>query len=120
MASNELSDVTWEKTKLPDTMSRNHLESVNATMLALTSAVFLARVATRIYKQKKFELQDFFCCLSYICYIAMVVMYFYENEPLYRAEGVQRGEIKPYPDLRKSSSSWSLTVGTSVDSITIF
>ncbi|KAI1674362.1 hypothetical protein L13192_01109 [Pyrenophora tritici-repentis] len=99
MTTDELSDVAWDKTKVPATMGRGHLDRVNSFMLALTSIVFLARVATRITKHKKFELQDFFCCLSYVCYVAMVVMYFNENGPLYRAESVQRGEIAPYPDI---------------------
>ncbi|KAF2131846.1 hypothetical protein P153DRAFT_373712 [Dothidotthia symphoricarpi CBS 119687] len=98
MSSDDLSDVAWDKTDLPATMSRGQLEGVNTVMLALTSLVFVARVLIRVTK-RNFEMHDFFCYLSYICYLAMWVMYLKENGPLYRAEGMQRGEIPPYPDI---------------------
>jgi hypothetical protein len=100
MTSEQLADVTWDKKAPPETMSRRELEVINNSMLSLTSVVFVARVITRLCKRKSFELQDFFCCLSYLCYMAMLVMFFRENDPLYRAERVQRGESPLYPQLR--------------------
>ncbi|KAF2004706.1 hypothetical protein P154DRAFT_519182 [Amniculicola lignicola CBS 123094] len=99
MSSKDLNDVTWDKKALPDTMSRGHLEGVNTAMLVLTSLIFVARVVARFTHRMPFELHDFFCWFSYVCYVAMVVMFFKENSPLYRAEAVQRGEIPIYPEL---------------------
>ncbi|KAF1843358.1 uncharacterized protein K460DRAFT_143935 [Cucurbitaria berberidis CBS 394.84] len=99
MSSDSLSNVTWDKTGPPPTMSRSHLERVNTAMLSLTSLFFVSRIIVRVTKRKPFELHDFFCCFSYICYVAMCVMYFKENGPLYRAESVQRGETAPYPEI---------------------
>jgi len=100
MTSQQLADVTWDKNAPPATMSRRELEGINIAMLSLTSLVFVARIAIRLCKRRTFELQDFFCCLSYIFYVAMLVMFFKENDPLYRAERVQRGEAPLYPGLR--------------------
>ncbi|KAH6865672.1 hypothetical protein BKA58DRAFT_461582 [Alternaria rosae] len=99
MTSQQLADVTWDKTTPPATMSRRELEGISIAMLTLTSLVFVARIVTRVSKRRTFELQDFFCYLSYICYVAMLVMFFKENDPLYRAERVQRGEAPLYPEL---------------------
>jgi hypothetical protein len=103
MGSDNLTNVEWSKTELPATTPKNQLERVHAAMLALTSLVFVARIAVRLFKRKLFELQDFFIALSYVCYVAMVVMYFEELDPLYRAEGVQRGEIPPYASICEQS-----------------
>jgi len=100
MTSQQLADVTWDKNAPPATMSRRELEGINIAMLTLTSLVFIARIAIRLSKRRTFELQDFFCCLSYLFYVAMLVMFFKENDPLYRAERVQRGEAPLYPGLR--------------------
>lgn len=105
MNSVDLSNVTWDKTELPATMSRSQLEGTNTAMLALTSLFVVVRVAVRVTKRKPFELHDFFCYASYICYVAMWIMYFKENDPLYRAEGVQRGEIPPYPEIRECNQT---------------
>ncbi|KAI4924299.1 uncharacterized protein J4E92_007380 [Alternaria infectoria] len=99
MTSQQLADVTWDKNAPPATMSRRELEGINTAMLTLTSLVFVARIAIRLSKRRTFELQDFFCCLSYLFYVAMLVMFFKENDPLYRAERVQRGEAPLYPGL---------------------
>ncbi|KAI4925521.1 hypothetical protein J4E85_007400 [Alternaria conjuncta] len=99
MTSQQLADVTWDKNAPPATMSRRELEGINTAMLTLTSLVFVARIVIRLSKRRTFELQDFFCCLSYLFYVAMLVMFFKENDPLYRAERVQRGEAPLYPGL---------------------
>lgn len=100
--TDELADVAWDdKTKPPKTMDRTHLEGVNTAMLVLTSLFFVAQLYIRISKRKPYELHAFFCYFSYICYVGMWVMYIEENKPLYRAEGVQRGEIPMYPEIRE-------------------
>lgn len=100
MSSDDLSNAKNAE-QLPATMARSHLDGVNIAMLALTSLLFVCRIVVRINQRKPYELHDFFCQSSFVCYIAMWVMYFRENDPLYRAEGVQRGEIAPYPEIRK-------------------
>jgi hypothetical protein len=83
-------------------MSRIHLEGVNTAMLILTSLFFVAQLVVRVSKRKPFELHALLCYFSYICcYVGMWVMYLKENDPLYRAEGVQRGEIPMYPEVRE-------------------
>jgi hypothetical protein len=101
----ELSDQAWDKVKPPATMNRRRLEGTNTALLVLTSVFFVSRVVVRLARRKRFELHDLFCWLSYICYVCMWVMYRYENDPLYRAEGVQRGEIPPYPNISKSPTT---------------
>lgn len=98
-----LNDVKWDKVKLPATMARSQLEAINIGMLVLTCVVFVTRLVVRVFQRKPYELHDFFCHSAFVCYIAMWVMYFKENDPLYRAEGVQRGEIPPYPEICESS-----------------
>ncbi|KAF2704598.1 hypothetical protein K504DRAFT_507071 [Pleomassaria siparia CBS 279.74] len=94
MGSDNLSEVEWED--LPVTMSRSSLERVNTAMLVLTSLFFVARVLVRVTKRKPFELHDILCYSSYICYVAMWVMYWKEIDPLYKLQAVQRGEAPPY------------------------
>ncbi|KAI4950053.1 hypothetical protein J4E91_004709 [Alternaria rosae] len=108
MTSQQLADVTWDKTTPPATMGRRELEGISTAMLTLTSLVFVARIVTRVSKRRTFEQQDFFCCLSYVCYVAMLVMFFKENDPLYRAERVQRGEAPLYPELLHDAVKLSL------------
>ena len=112
MSAGELSDQAWNKVKPPETMNRRLLEGTNIAMLVVTSVVFVARVAVRLVRRKHFELHDIFCNSSYVLYVCMWVMYHYENDPLYRAEGVQRGEIPPYPEisefLKPSNSTTAL------------
>ena len=95
----------FNKAELPAIMSRKHLVGAQVAMLVLTSLVFVARMAVRVARRKTLELQDFFSVLAYICYIAMVVMNFMELDPLYRTEGVLRGEINPYKWLCEYLSS---------------
>lgn len=102
MSPHSFDDVKWDQDKPPETMPRAQLEGVNIAMMALTCLVFLARLAVRIAQHKAYELHDLFCHFAFICYIVMWVMYFHENDPLYRAEGVQRGEIPPYPEICKN------------------
>ena len=97
-----LNDVKWDKVKLPATMARSQLEAINIGMLVLTCVVFVTRLVVRVFQRKPYELHDFFCHSAFVCYIAMWVMYFKENDPLYRTEGVQRGEIPPYPGICES------------------
>jgi hypothetical protein len=104
-SAGELSDQAWDKVKPPATMNRRRLEGTNTALLVLTSVVFVSRVVVRLARRKRFELHDLFCWLSYICYVCMWVMYRYENDPLYRAEGVQRGEIAPYPKISESPTT---------------
>jgi hypothetical protein len=99
MGSDNLTNVEWSKTKLPATMARGQLEHVHIAMLSLTLLVFVARIVVRMIKSKPFELQDSFISFSYICYIAMVAMYFKELDPRYSAEGVHRGDFAPYPSI---------------------
>jgi hypothetical protein len=109
--SDELSDQAWDGP--PKTMDRHRLESTNIAMFALTSAVFVARVIVRIFKRKQFEWHDFLCVMAYVCYMCMWVMYHYENDPLYRAESAQRGEIpfyvgiSEYNDYVRRHSVWT-------------
>lgn len=101
MSSDSLDGVKWDDVKLPETMPRGHLEGINIAMLTLTAVIFIARIAIRITQRKPYELHDFFCHAAFVCYVAMWVMYWQENDPLWRAEGVQRGEIPVYPEICK-------------------
>lgn len=103
-SSDGLEKVKWDAIKPPATMPRAQLEGMNIAMMALTLIFFIARVAVRASQRKPCELHDFFCHSAFACYLAMWVMYFKENDPLYRAEGVQRGEMAPYPEIRRLSS----------------
>lgn len=82
-------------------MPRAQLDALNIAMMVLTTIVLLARVAVRITQRKPYEQHDLYCHLAFVCYIIMWVMYFEENDPLYRAEGVARGEIPLYPEICK-------------------
>ncbi|KAJ4985185.1 hypothetical protein SVAN01_09321 [Stagonosporopsis vannaccii] len=99
MSSDGLDDVKWDAVKPPATMPRAQLEGVNTAMLVVTSIFFMTRLAVRAYQRKPYELHEFFCHAAFVCYVAMWVMYYKENDPLYRAEGVQRGEMAPYPEI---------------------
>ncbi|EUC36763.1 hypothetical protein COCCADRAFT_87412 [Bipolaris zeicola 26-R-13] len=96
MASSELHDVVWTKTKPPDTLSRSRLDGVNIAMLTLASFIFATRTVLRIVGKKAAEAQDILSYMAYVCYVLMVVMYLQENDPLYRAESVLRGERPAY------------------------
>lgn len=91
----------WEKGYISASMPKTQLECVNTGMMVLTSVVFLTRTVTRFVQRESYELQDFFCSLAFISYVVMWVMYWKENDPLYRIASVQKGEIPPYPDLCK-------------------
>ncbi|KAF2114826.1 hypothetical protein BDV96DRAFT_494291 [Lophiotrema nucula] len=97
MRSDDLDKQKWQA--IPATMNRRRLEGVNTAMLVVTAVFFAARVVVRLVKRKPFELHDVFCYSSFLCYVGMCVMYYKENDPLYRVEGVQRGEIPPYSDI---------------------
>lgn len=99
MSSDRLDDDKWQVEELPATMPRAQLESVNIAMLALTSVIFCTRIVVRAVQRKTYELHDLLCHSAFVCYIAMWIMYFFENDPLYRVEGVQRGETPPYPNI---------------------
>ncbi|XP_014557139.1 hypothetical protein COCVIDRAFT_26150 [Bipolaris victoriae FI3] len=86
MASSELHDVVWTKTKPPDAPSRSRLDGVNIAMLTLASFIFATRTVLRIGGKKATEAQDILSYMAYVCYVLMVVMYLQENDPLYRAE----------------------------------
>jgi hypothetical protein len=96
MTSSDLHDVVWTKAKPPDTLSRSRLDGINIAMLALTSFIFAACTILRIIGKKAREAQDILSYTAYVCYVLMVVMYLQENDPLYRAEGVMRGEKPAY------------------------
>ncbi|KAF1829142.1 hypothetical protein BDW02DRAFT_574258 [Decorospora gaudefroyi] len=98
-SSDNIEKVEWSADQPPVAISRALVERVNVAMLVLTSLVFVSRIAVQITKRKAFDAQEFFCCLSYICFVAMVVMYFMELDPLYRLEDVQRGASPPYPEI---------------------
>jgi len=100
MSTDELSDVSWDEVK-PATMSRRHLEGVNTAMLVLASLAYIARLLVRYCKRKPFESHGFFCGAAFVCFVAMYVMYIRENNPLYRAERVQRGDVPAYAGIRK-------------------
>lgn len=74
-------------------MPKNQLEGINIAMLALTTIIFIARIALRVAQRKPYESHDFLYHLASICYSAMWVTFLQENEPLWRVEGVQRGEV---------------------------
>ncbi|EUC49163.1 hypothetical protein COCMIDRAFT_33424 [Bipolaris oryzae ATCC 44560] len=99
MAPSELHDVVWTKAKPPDTLSRSRLDGVNIAMLTLTSLIFAIRFILRIIAKKARELQDLLSYMAYVCYVLMIVMYMEENDPLYRAESVLRGERPMYEGL---------------------
>jgi hypothetical protein len=101
MSSDSLDGVKWDEVELPETMPRGQLEGVNIAMLIVTAVVFIARIAVRINQRKPYQLHDFLCHAAFVCYVAMWIMYWQENDPLWRAEGVQRGEIPVYPEIRK-------------------
>lgn len=101
MSTEGLNGVKWDGVVLPESMPRVQLEGTNTAMLVLTSVVFLTRVVIRIFKRKPYEVHDLFCHMAFVSYIVMWVMYFFENDPLYRVEGVQRSEIPPYPEICK-------------------
>ncbi|EMD68285.1 hypothetical protein COCSADRAFT_349727 [Bipolaris sorokiniana ND90Pr] len=98
MASSELHDVVSTKAKLPDTLSRCCLDGINIAMLTLTFLVFAIRFILRVMGKKAGEAQDILSYIAYVCYVLMVVMYL-ENDPLYRAESVLRGERPAYQGL---------------------
>ncbi|KAF5853290.1 hypothetical protein GGP41_001829 [Bipolaris sorokiniana] len=100
MASSELHDVVSTKAKLPDTLSRCCLDGINIAMLTLTFLVFAIRFILRVMGKKAGEAQDILSYIAYVCYVLMVVMYL-ENDPLYRAESVLRGERPAYQGLRE-------------------
>ncbi|KAF3006903.1 hypothetical protein E8E13_011153 [Curvularia kusanoi] len=80
-------------------MPRLQLEGTNTAMLVMTSVIFLIRVVVRLFQRKPYELHDLFCHMAFVSYIVMWVMYYFENDPLYRAEAAQRGEMPPYPEI---------------------
>ena len=85
----------------PPPVPQARLEAINAAMLVLTSIVFFARVGISLLQRKPYEVHDLFCYLAYISYVAMWILYFLENDPYYRIEGIQRGVTPPYPEMRK-------------------
>jgi hypothetical protein len=101
MRSSAVMAVAWEREGAPPNMSRSHLETINAVMVALTTTFFLARLFAQFQSRKRIEVHDVLCWFSYTSYILMCVMYFQMNVPLFRVEAVLRGQMKEYPGLRE-------------------
>ena len=101
MSTDGSADKVTSKQVPQSIVPKSQLEGVNVAMLVVTSVVFITGTADKFAQRKPCEVHDILRRLAFISYAVMWAMLFLENDPLYRVESVQRGEIPLYPEMCK-------------------
>lgn len=75
-------------------ISRNDLLRTDYAMLALTSTVFVARIAVQISRRKNIEWQDGWLYVAYAAYLTMCLLYTHITPTFFKLEELMRGDIQ--------------------------
>jgi hypothetical protein len=80
---------------------QNALLRADYAMLALTSTIFLVRVAVQVCRRKKFEWQDGWLYTAYAAYLAMCILYTHITPTFFKLEQLAKGNIKNWAGMQQ-------------------
>lgn len=74
-------------------ISEKALLRTDYSMISLTSAVFVARIAVQIWRRRTVEWQDAFLYVAYAAYITFSVLYIVITPTIFNVERLKAGEL---------------------------
>lgn len=72
-------------------------------MISITTVVFIARAATRIWRPKALMPEDYILLFSYLLFLATTVMYIVVTPTMYKISDVILGVTPPYLEMLDDS-----------------
>ncbi|KAL6711709.1 hypothetical protein ACN47E_004643 [Coniothyrium glycines] len=95
-----------------DWIAQRVLLRTDYAMLALTSTVFIARIAVQFSRRRRFEVQDALLYVAFLAYLAFTILYIVITPIFYNLQALEGGQIAPWPrfaqDLKLASEvMWS-------------
>ena len=72
-------------------------------MIAVTTLVFVARTATRIWRPKPLAAEDYILLLAYLLFLSTTITYIVVTPYMYRISDVTLGKAPPYAEILDDS-----------------
>lgn len=72
-------------------------------MIAVTSSVFLARAATRIWRPKPLMAEDYILAFAFLLFLATTILYIIVSPVMYKISDVMLGKAPPYAEMLDDS-----------------
>lgn len=97
-------------------INRDVLEAIQIALSTFISVVAVVRLATAVWYQKRFVLEDFWLVASWACAFCADVLYIYVLRAYFRALDVGNGVTEPYPTMEDDA----IFIQKCIFAITIF
>ncbi|OCT54352.1 hypothetical protein CLCR_00860 [Cladophialophora carrionii] len=84
-------------------VTEKQLVGVGYAMIAITSIVFGARTLIRVNQPKRFQADDLFLLLAYLCFLTLSILYIVLAPTMYRITDASSGLTPIYPEILSDS-----------------